>query len=82
MDALFYLKGSWQGKGKGQYPTIEPFEYEEIIHFEPNASYPLVHYEQKTVLLQTGKPVIGNLVLSEYLKTGLLKFQLRRIAEE
>ena len=50
------MQGSWQGTGKGAYPTITPFEYEEHLHFEVNLAYPLIHYEQKTVLLPDRQP--------------------------
>jgi len=32
--SLAFLLGSWRGGGKGEYPTIEPFEYREEMVFE------------------------------------------------
>lgn len=53
---LSNLQGSWKGKGHGKFPTIEPFEYEESLEFEVDSAYPLIHYEQRTVLLPTQEP--------------------------
>lgn len=47
---LSQLAGSWRGSGEGSYPTIERFEYEEILQFEFEPAYPLIHYEQRTRL--------------------------------
>lgn len=56
LERLSQLNGSWKGKGKGKFPTIDSFEYEEHLHFEVNLAYPLIQYEQKTILLPTQEP--------------------------
>ncbi len=56
MTRLSALEGSWHGRGSGKYPTIDSFEYEETLTFEPDARYPLIHYEQRTRLLPSGEP--------------------------
>lgn len=46
-NILHLLVGEWSGSGRGEFPTIEPFEYLETLRF--TADYrPFVHYEQKT----------------------------------
>jgi len=56
LEKLSKLHGSWKGKGRGEFPTIDSFEYEEHLHFEVNLAYPLIHYEQKTTLLPNQEP--------------------------
>ena len=48
IDLLKLLTGEWQGKGLGQYPTIESFEYLETLRFTLDETRPILHYEQKT----------------------------------
>jgi hypothetical protein len=52
---LSLLHGTWEGSGQGKYPTIDAFEYSETTRFEFDARYPVVHYEQRTVL-SDGEP--------------------------
>jgi len=41
---------------KEPIPPSLLFEYEEHLRFEVNLAYPLIHYEQKTVLLPARQP--------------------------
>ena len=45
--ALVPLLGSWRGTGRGHYPTITPFEYDEELRFW-HVGKPWVGYEQRT----------------------------------
>jgi nitrobindin-like protein len=46
-DLLHLLIGEWSGTGKGEFPTIEPFEYLEALTFAGDHR-PFVHYEEQT----------------------------------
>ena len=41
------LIGTWRGAGRGEYPTIDPFEYTEEVTFA-EAWKPFLVYVQKT----------------------------------
>ena len=45
-NTLQLLLGEWSGAGRGEFPTIEPFEYLETIRFSSDGR-PFLHYEQK-----------------------------------
>ncbi|HKY55679.1 MAG TPA: FABP family protein [Anaerolineales bacterium] len=53
-DILQLLLGEWSGSGKGEFPTIEPFEYLETISYASDGR-PVLHYEQKTKRRRAGQ---------------------------
>lgn len=42
------LAGTWEGTGRGEYPTIESFTYREQIALLPLANKPILSYTQRT----------------------------------
>ena len=42
------LIGKWHGRGRGDYPTIEPFEYFEKVGFQAPPGKPFLVYRQHT----------------------------------
>jgi hypothetical protein len=53
-ELLLLLIGEWSGTGRGEYPTIEPFEYLETISFAADHR-PFLHYEEKTKRRNAGQ---------------------------
>ena len=53
-DVLQFLLGEWSGSGKGEFSTIEPFEYLETISFSSDGR-PFLHYDQKTRRRRAGQ---------------------------
>jgi hypothetical protein len=53
---LAFLLGTWRGRGKGEYPTMDTFEYGEELTFD-HVGDAFLTYVQRSWLLSDGSPL-------------------------
>lgn len=73
---LAFLLGRWEGHGKGDYPTIEPFDFGQEVVFSHNGK-PFLYYTSRTWLLDEE----GNAIKPLGMETGFWRPQPDRGVE-
>ncbi len=55
LNPLAWMVGTWRGKGRGEYPNIEPFEFAQEVVFNHDGRPFLNYYSRSWILDQEGE---------------------------
>jgi len=58
VESLAFLLGTWAECGRGVYPTIEPFDYDETVQFA-HVAKPFLSYTRRSKHATEGRPLHG-----------------------
>jgi hypothetical protein len=61
LEPIAFLIGTWTGRGHGDYPTIDGFDYDEEITIAPLGPKPMLRYAQLTWAANTMEPMHSEL---------------------
>ena len=56
LEPLSFLVGTWRGSGHGEFPTLDDFDYGEVMTFE-HVGDPFLLYSQRSWLASDGTPL-------------------------
>ncbi len=69
LSVLSPLVGTWVGRGRGQFPTIDAFEYREVFCVWRDEGSPHLVFRQRTELLDAA----GQLVEEAHVEVGIIR---------
>lgn len=56
MGLMQRFVGSWTGEGQGQFPTMDPFDYDETLTFKLVDGFPILQFEQRAIVTTPNRP--------------------------